>query len=119
MSCLAAKGIKRGLLFLADEGHECPLSAKQQSLLVRALEALFPYDTREMKTLKRRSVLLYVFGVDSSKELTMGQASALISWAIMGGSDLDRYDPSPQATKDAALLVAAHDETRGQRRLAF
>jgi len=119
MNNLAAKGIKTALLIRADEGHGCSLSRAQQQLLVRALEALFPNDDSQMRSLKRRSLLLYVFGVESSKYLTMGQASALISWALVGGDDLNRYEPSAQARTDAALLVCAHDETRGQGRLPF
>jgi hypothetical protein len=66
----------------------------------------------------RKSVLMYVFGVDTSDALTKGQCKALCAWARDEG-DEGASAPNQYAISEAVAMVAAYEESKGQGTLAI
>lgn len=60
---------------------------------------------------KRIEFMSYVFDVTSTKDLTVGQASALLAWLIKEDGS---YDFKPWASKEAELVIRAGAVERGQ-----
>jgi hypothetical protein len=109
-----AETVKRGVLARAKKGDAAPLPASQYFLVTESLEALFPNDNADMRQAKRYSVLRYLFGVDSSKKLTVGQKDALLRWCTVDG---DYTKPHPDAFAEAAAIVDAQGVANGQTKL--
>jgi len=82
--------------------------------VVQSIESLFPDDDKEMRKAKRYSVLRYLFGVDSSKNLTIGQKDAILAWCTVGG---DYTKPHPDAFAEAARIVEAQGVANGQMKM--
>jgi len=66
-------------------------------------------------TKDRRALLDYLFSVESNKDLTGGQAGALIEW--IDATEENDYTPSDQARAEAARVVTAHLKEQGQMEL--
>jgi hypothetical protein len=115
-----AETISAALRQAAAKRGSGPASAAQVGLVASSLEALFPNDDASTRTLKRRSVLAYLWGIESAKQLSTGQASALIDWATLqeddGAGNAYRV-PSEHGPSEAAAMVAAHDVAQGQQAL--
>jgi len=83
-------------------------SEKQRLATRLALDALFADDGRAPQ--KRRVLTQYVYGVESSADLTSGQCGALLDWARITeeGEDGERYyTPTEHAPAEAAAIVEA------------
>ena len=87
-------------------------SDKQRGLVAGMLEACFDDDEA---TKKRRSVLKFLCGVDSMKDVLDEEVIALLDWIKPTRVD-GMYEPSEQAAKDARAIVNAHLEAEGQER---
>jgi hypothetical protein len=61
---------------------------------------------------KSRTILNWVYGINSSTELTTGQASALIDWA--GANKENEYTVSMTAVQEADRIVTAAYVDEGQ-----
>lgn len=86
---------------------------KQIPLVARKGEELFAGD--DESKLKYHSVLMYLFGVSSAKNLTKRQASAFIDWAT-AGKDEDTGDLTidGDAVKEAAVIIREVMKAQGQ-----
>lgn len=107
------EAIKARLVNRALAGAKSPITDKQKAV-AGSLENLFGRDSPQIRTAKRRSLLKFFFGKDSVKHLTSGEASVLISWAIVGDGD---YASDPEAIQEAARIIEMLDREKGQRRI--
>jgi len=72
------------------------------------------------KNAKRHSVLLYLFGVDTSAKLTNGQCKALRAWCVDETKDNDGQTillPNEHAIKEAAAMAKAYEASVGQQEM--
>jgi len=88
------------------------ITDKQIGFLNGLLSGMFGKD--EGGTVARHQFLEYVFGVRSSKKLSMAQASVLIDWAKPA---LPHKGPHPTATREGWMVVKAWGEEYGQLEL--
>lgn len=101
-----------------EDGEE--LTGKFRNLVAGRMNDLFGNDDPTTRNAKRHSVLLYVFGVDSSSKLTKGQCRALYAWS----TDKIKEDgqeillPNEHAIAEALAMVAAYEEQQSQTRVA-
>jgi len=107
----SAETTKAGIISRTARGSQEPLGESQTFLVVTSIEALFPDDDKEMRRAKRYSVLRYLFNVESSKNLTVGQKDAVLAWCTEGG---DYNKPHPDAFTEAARIVEAQGVANGQ-----
>jgi hypothetical protein len=61
---------------------------------------------------KRHTVTLYLFGKESSKDLTGGECSFLIDW--IGAKADNGYTPDENAVKEVAGIIAEYQRLQGQ-----
>ena len=104
------------------EGTQAPVAdAKLQGLVAGAIEDLFETDTQEIKTGKRRGILLSAYGTDTTKTLTKAQCTALLGWSREKIEEEGQvmYVPSGYAVKEAAAILAERDADAGQMDLGF
>ncbi len=87
-------------------------NAHQKGLAAGMLEACFMDDPER----KRRSVLEYLFGVDSMKQVKDEQVCALLDWLAPEKID-GQWLPAEKAVKEANAILSAFLEERGQERL--
>ena len=73
---------------------------------VRALEALFALSPLQDRKVLRYSVMRYLVGKESTRDLTHSECNALVEWAR-----------TPNAYAEAALILDACGVERGQLRL--
>ena len=85
---------------------------KQFGLTMGCLNLCFAGD--EQSDAKRRSVVAYLFGVDSGKDLKGPQTLALLDWLEPIKDSGDAYAPSANAEKEAKKIVAARIKELGQ-----
>lgn len=83
-----------------------PLAQQRWWLVVNALESLFLASNPVDRRARRYSVMRYLVGKDSTKELTEGESDALVNWAL-----------TPAAQVDAELILQKVAEERGQMKL--
>ena len=98
-AALATRVVKAGNLAV-DDG--------QRGALVGALNALFDDTNKEAQANKRHMLTQYLFGKNSTKELTGAEIAALLPWASER-LDSGEYAPDPMAAQEAALIVAAYE----------
>ena len=92
-----------------------PVSDRQKCLTAGMLESCFSDDDANGATKKRRSVLKFLTGYDSMKNVPGQHVLALLDWLKPTRVD-GVYEPSEQAVKDARAIVNAHLEAEGQER---
>ena len=66
---------------------------------------------------KRKSVLVFLFGVDSGKDLSGPQVLALLDWLEPTKDSGDAYAPNAFAVKEATKIVVARIKDLGQEAL--
>ncbi len=89
-----------------------PISAAQLGLLVNKLNEVWAADPEADNY--RRSVLKYVFGVDSAKDLTRAQAAILLDWLVEEPDDTGDYPLKPMAEREARLIIRQFVQDAGQ-----
>lgn len=101
----------------AEHHHEQGNAAsdKQFGLAIGCLNLCFAGD--EQSDAKRRSVLAYLFDVDSGKVLSGPQILALIDWLEPSKDSGDAYAPSALAEQEANKIVTVRMEDLGQESL--
>lgn len=72
-----------------------------------ALHSIAPDDA------DRHTITLYLFNVESSKDLTEAQRAALLDWV---GAD-EEYQPNPASVTEAQRVIRAYQEAQGQQTL--
>jgi len=107
------------LAYLQDAANtmrdqESPVTEKQAALLSRKGRELFAGTGDE--DLKYHSLLMFGFGVSSTKALRKCEAGALLDWCLDGdrGPDGD-YQLNQNAPEEAARILRAKMEEAGQR----
>lgn len=92
-----------------------PISAPQLSLLVSKLNEVWAADPEADNY--RRSVLKYVFGVDSAKDLTKAQAAVVLDWLVEEPDDTGDYPLQPMAEREARLIIRQFVQAAGQMQM--
>ena len=87
-------------------GNDVLLSQTQWWIPTRALEALFPLSAPQDRKMRRYSVMRYLVGKDSCKNLTESESAALVAWA-----------KSDKAQQEAAAILDELGRERGQMSL--
>lgn len=87
-------------------------SDKQRGLAIGCLNLCFAGD--KQSDAKRRSVLAYLFDVDSGKVLSGPQILALIDWLEPTKDSGDAYAPSALAEQEAKKITVARMKEQGQ-----
>lgn len=103
---------KAALIAAAMDGSSEPASDKQLKYVRSSVSNLVESDADKAKLL-----LFHIYGVDSSSDLTGGQASALIDW--IGATAANKYTPSEAAQLEAHRLLRAFEVEAGQQELAL
>lgn len=103
---------KAALIAAAMDGSAEPASDKQLKYVRSSVSSLVESDADKAKLL-----LFHIYGVDSSSDLTGGQASALIDW--IGATAANKYTPSEAAQLEAHRLLRAFEVEAGQQELAL
>ena len=88
---------------------------KQFGLAMGCLNMCFAGD--KQSNAKRKSVLAFLFGVDSGKEASGPQILALLDWMEPKKDSGDAYVPNALAEKEAKKIVAARVKELGQEAL--
>ena len=88
---------------------------KQHGLAMGCLNLCFAGD--EQSDAKRKSVIAYLFNVDSGKELSSPHVLALLDWLEPTKDSGDAYAPSAFAVKEAQKIVVARIKELGQETL--
>jgi hypothetical protein len=109
-----AEQVREWLRKKAAGVHNGQVKAAQnlRGAMVGALHNLFPNDSKDVQTLKRRMVQEYVFGKPRSEDLTFGEVQALLGWAQIG--PVGKKVVSPAAIIEAARLVEQAEADKGQ-----
>lgn len=96
-------------------------ASEQQVKAVRALLAkLFPACRDDQSlAMMRHAVMTYLTGQPSTTEMSAADASAIITWAIVGGEGPDKWDVKQEAVQEAALIVQDSEAGQGQEALPF
>jgi len=105
MSARTPAEVKAAILAEVWE-QDTPIAKTYWWMPSRALEALFPFAAHEDRKVRRYSVMRYLVGKESVKDLTDSECNALVRWA---------HTPAAQA--EAALILDECGEERGQQRL--
>lgn len=88
---------------------------QQRGLVAGMLELCFA--GHDDATQKRRSVLKYLVGVDSTKELAEYWVIVLLDWLKPSRDSGDHYQPDPMAVKETQAVLAAALKEAGQQEL--
>jgi hypothetical protein len=88
---------------------------KQHGLAMGCLDLCFAGD--EQSDAKRKTVLAYLFGVDSGKDIAAPETLALLDWLEPTKDTGDAYAPSSLAEKEAKKIVTARIKELGQETL--
>jgi hypothetical protein len=91
-------------------GKPGPPSEKQLDYARSSLNQVAPDDP------DRHTVTLYLFGVESSGDLTAAQCSALIDWV---GAKPPDYEASPEAVKETRGIIEQYQREKGQTEMAL
>ena len=84
----------------------------QHGLAMGCLNLCFAGD--DQSDSKRKSVLAYLFEVDSGKDIDAAQTLALLDWLEPTKDTGDAYEPNPHAVKEANKIVTARIKDLGQ-----
>lgn len=87
------------------KGKAGPPSDKQLDYVRSSLHQVAPED------IDRHTITLYLFGVESSGDLTAAQCSALIDWIGAKPSD---YEASQEAVEEAQRIITQYQRDKGQ-----
>ena len=101
---------KAALIAASQDGGDEPASDKQLTYVRSSMSKLVENDHDKAKLL-----LFHIYGLESSTELTKGQASALINW--VGANADNGYTPTEQAQTEASRLLRAFQVEQGQQEL--
>lgn len=101
---------KAALIATAQDGGAGDASDKQLTYVRSSMSKLVDGESDKAKLL-----LYHVYGLDSSSELTKGQASALIDW--IGSTKETDWQPTERAQLEAQRLLRAFEVERGQQEL--
>lgn len=116
-----AETTKRAILAKVKQiGDTQDASGKFRNFVAGRVNELFDADPTT-KNAKRHSVLLYVFGVDSSSQLNVAQCRALLAWSTdkVEEDGQEVLLPNDYAISEAAAMVAAYEEGAGQAAMAL
>lgn len=111
-----AETTKRAILAKVKQiGDTQDASGKFRNFVAGRVNELFDADPTT-KNAKRHSVLLYVFGVDSSSQLNVAQCKALLAWSTdkVEEDGQEVLLPNDHAISEAAAMVAAYEAEKGQ-----
>ena len=97
----------------ADHYGNIEASDKQRGLVVGVLEECFGGMGNEKE--KRASVTAYLFGVESSKDLTGGQVKAILDWLKPERGSDGMYRACEEACSEARKIVVARMKDMGQQ----
>lgn len=100
----------------ALSGSRMAASDAQRGAVVAALAALTPDATTEAKNQQRHLALVYLFGKQSSKALTSGEASAVIDRYSIKTED-GQWLPREDRRNEFLAVVRTQQEIEGQQRL--
>ena len=89
-----------------------PIPPNQLALVAGKLNEVWAGDPEADNN--RRSVLKYLFAVDSAKDLTWAQAGVVLDWLIDGEDETGDYPLKPMAEQEARLIVRQFVEDAGQ-----
>ena len=111
---LAESDFKAWLLNRVDQGMSAVATDKQVGYLASMLQTVF--GNGEQADVARHQLLEHLFEVKSTKELTKGQASALIEWLKTdeGRTANGAYEPSPSVVEQANSALRAWGVEQGQ-----
>jgi len=107
--------LRKALAMKAKKYDSRQASPDQQGLAMGMLETCFAGDNAS--TEKRRSVLVYLFDVDSGSNLRNGEILALLDWLKPTKNSGDAYAPDPMAVKEAQAIIRQHMVDSGQGEL--
>jgi len=107
--------LRKSLAMKADSYSKGNCSVEQLGLAVGMLETCFAGD--QASTEKRRSLLVYLFDVDSGSNLRNGEILALLDWLKPTKNSGDAYAPDAMAVKEAQLIIRQHMLESGQKEL--
>ena len=106
----SAEAARAAILANVNIDDQRPASEAQLKFVRSALSSLVNKDNAKAKT-----VIGYLFQLDSSASLTNSQAKALIDWS--GSSKDNGYTVSPASAQEAERMVTAAYQTDGQAAL--
>ena len=106
----SAEEVKVALIAASVDGSAQPAGEKQLKYARASLSKLVGGNNHDAGI-----IIKAVLGLDSSNELTGGQASALIDWA--GATRDNNYTVSPASVGEAARIVEAYNVAQGQKSL--
>jgi len=112
---LGPEYLRKSLAMKADKYAKRDASTEQLGLAVGMLETCFAGDPAS--TEKRRSVLAYLFDVDSGSNLTNGEILALLDWLKPTRDSGGAYTPDPMAFKEAQAIIQQYTIESGQAEL--
>jgi len=107
--------LRKSLAMKADSYSKGNCSVEQLGLAVGMLESCFAGD--QASTEKRRSVFVYLFGVDSGSNLRNGEILALLDWLNPTKDSGGAYSPDSMAVKEAQAIIRQHMLESGQKEL--
>ena len=94
---------------VAEQGNTATASQAQLTYANLAVKSLLTGDNKDND---RRSIIKYLFGVDSSKELTVAQASKLIEWT--GSTEDNQHQPEETSVREAQKILTRFKVEAGQ-----
>jgi hypothetical protein len=102
----------RSLLAKKASTHTGDASPEQVGLMVGMMDMVFAPDKDAEKI--RRSCLVYLFGVDSSKKLSGPQIKAVLDWLKPVKDSGGAYSPDPMAARELHAVWEAEQLAKGQ-----
>lgn len=99
----------------AQKGNDRSASGKQSKMVASLISECFAGENDIEGS--RHLALAWMFGKESTKELTVGQASAAIDWLLDPDNDDGVYDLHPAAYQEAHNARDAELERRGQTKM--
>ena len=102
-----------------------PMTGPQHGEVLRMGHLLFTNERGPVQHLKLLTLVRFLFGRSSTKDLDKAEASAFIGWARMKDWPVDIASerrrgpppPDPRSIQEAAAVIALNDEQEGQLRL--
>ena len=110
--------VKKGILSRAARGNNSRAKDGLRGLVVDWLERIWLDQNTEVKTANRHSILNFIFGDPSSKQLTTGRCNAVLAW-LTDRQENGKLVLNPYATAEANAIVATWNEAAGQQRLGI
>lgn len=96
-------------------------STDKCNLTAGRLNDLFGDKPRDQRDQLRHSLLMYLLGTDTTKELTVGQCEALLAWSsdTMVEDGKTNWLPNEDAISEAAKIVAEYERGHGQSEMGL